>query len=95
MAPFMFPPIRRRKAEWLMGPLHRGPRRLSKAQISYVGHSTGHYLLVDALRRYPAAKFKHVVFAGSVVRFGFSLAGLYDGGATAALVAGQAACTEF
>jgi hypothetical protein len=38
------------------------------ARFSYVGHSNGTYLLARALLCYPAAKFHHVVFAGSVVR---------------------------
>ena len=38
------------------------------AKFSYVGHSNGAYLLARALLHYPAAKFHHVVFVGSVVR---------------------------
>ena len=38
------------------------------AKFSYVGHSNGAYLLAHALLHYPAVKFHHVVFAGSVVR---------------------------
>lgn len=39
-----------------------------KAEFSYVGHSNGTYLVARALRDYPAAQFKRIVLAGSVVR---------------------------
>ena len=38
------------------------------AEFDYVGHSNGTYLLAGALTDYPAARFRNVVFAGSVVR---------------------------
>lgn len=68
MAPFMFRPIRRRKVEWLMDNYAELRARYPEARVSYVGHSNGTYLLTDALCLYPASDFKHVLFAGSVVR---------------------------
>ena len=42
--------------------------RYPRAELDYVGHSNGTYLAAKALHDYPAAHFKHIVFAGSVVR---------------------------
>lgn len=42
--------------------------RYPKAEFSYVGHSNGTYLVARALQDYPAARFRNVLFAGSVVR---------------------------
>jgi pimeloyl-ACP methyl ester carboxylesterase len=42
--------------------------RYPRADFHYVGHSNGTYLAAQALKDYPAARFKRIVFAGSVVR---------------------------
>jgi hypothetical protein len=42
-----------------------------KADIHFVGHSNGTYLLANALRNYATFKVNRVVFAGSVVRRDF------------------------
>ena len=68
MAPFVFPWVRRQKVAWLMDRYTEARARYPKAKFSYVGHSNGTYLVARALQDYPAARFKHVVFAGSVVR---------------------------
>ena len=68
MVPFVLPWIRRWKSEWLMDHYVEVCARYPKASISFVGHSNGSYLLVRALADYPAAHFKRVVLAGSVIR---------------------------
>lgn len=68
MGPFMFPWVRWQKAAWLMDRYTEARACYPRAEFSYVGHSNGTYLLAHALRAYPAARFKNVVFAGSVVR---------------------------
>lgn len=68
MAPFVLPWVRRRKVAWLMDRYTEAKARYPKARFSYVGHSNGTYLVARALRDYPAAHFRRIVFAGSVVR---------------------------
>ncbi len=73
MLPFLLPLVRRRKVEWLMDQYTENLALYPKATFSFVGHSNGTYLLYNALKKYPACKFKHVVFAGSVVSTGFDV----------------------
>jgi pimeloyl-ACP methyl ester carboxylesterase len=68
MAPFVLPWIRRRKVAWLMDQYAEARAHYPRAKFSYVGHSNGTYLVARALRDYPAARFKRIVLAGSVVR---------------------------
>jgi len=68
MLPFLLPWIRRQKVEWLMDEYVGAKARFPKAEFSYVGHSNGTYLVARALQDYPAACFRNVLFAGSVVR---------------------------
>jgi pimeloyl-ACP methyl ester carboxylesterase len=68
MLSFLFPWRRRAKVEWLMDQYAEGLAQYPNAAFSYIGHSHGTYLLAKALRDYPCCRFKHVVFAGSVVR---------------------------
>ena len=68
MLPFVLPWIRRQKVEWLMDQYVASSAQFPKAEFNYVGHSNGTYLAARALEDYPAANFKHVFFAGSVVR---------------------------
>lgn len=68
MLPFILPWIRRQKVEWLMDQYVGCRAQFPKAEFSYVGHSNGTYLAARALKDYAAANFKHVFFAGSVVR---------------------------
>jgi pimeloyl-ACP methyl ester carboxylesterase len=68
MLPFLFPAQRRAKMEWLMDQYVENMAIYPKACFSFVGHSNGTYLLARALKDYPCCRFKHVVFAGSVVR---------------------------
>ena len=71
MAPFLFRPVRQRKVEWLMDRYVEMRATYPIANIHYVGHSNGTYLLAQALQEYPGANFGNVVFAGSVVRTDF------------------------
>jgi pimeloyl-ACP methyl ester carboxylesterase len=71
MVPFVLPWIRRWKSEWLMDHYVEACAHYPKADISFVGHSNGTYLLARALRDYPAVHFKRVVLAGSVIRRDF------------------------
>jgi pimeloyl-ACP methyl ester carboxylesterase len=68
MAPFVLWWIRKQKAEWLMDQYAEARAHYPRADFSYVGHSNGTYLVARALRDYPAARFKRVALAGSVVR---------------------------
>jgi len=67
MLPFVLPWTRRAKVEWLMDRYTENLALYPKAEFSFVGHSNGTYLLSRALKDYPSCRFKHVVFAGSVV----------------------------
>lgn len=71
MLSFLWPGARQAKVEWLMDRYTESLARYPDARFSYVGHSHGTYLLARALEDYPAVRFRHVVFAGSVVRTGF------------------------
>jgi len=68
MLPFVLPWIRRQKVEWLMEQYVGTTAQFPSADFSYVGHSNGTYLAARALRDYAAVRFKHVFFAGSVVK---------------------------
>jgi hypothetical protein len=67
MLPFVLPWTRRAKVEWLMDQYTENKALYPNAAFSFVGHSNGTYLLARALKDYPACRFRHVVFAGSVV----------------------------
>lgn len=68
MLPFLLPTKRKEKVEWLMDQYAEALAQYPNAEFSFVGHSNGTYLLARALEDYPSCRFKHVVFAGSVVR---------------------------
>jgi pimeloyl-ACP methyl ester carboxylesterase len=68
MLAFLFPWYRRQKVEWLMDQYTEAVARYPNASFAFVGHSNGTFLLAKALELYPACRFDHVVFAGSVVR---------------------------
>lgn len=67
MLPFLLPTRRKEKVEWLMDQYAEALAQYPNAEFSFVGHSNGTYLLARALEDYPSCRFKHVVFAGSVV----------------------------
>jgi alpha-beta hydrolase superfamily lysophospholipase len=66
--PFLFPGVRREKAEWLMDKYVEARCLYPRARISYVGHSNGTYMLARAVNEMPMLEFDRVLFAGSVVR---------------------------
>lgn len=68
MLPFILNWRRREKVRWLMEQYVEARVRYPRAQISYIAHSHGTYLLARALKDYAMPTFHHVVFAGSVVR---------------------------
>ena len=69
IAPFLLPWVRRVKVEWLMDQYVSAHAQYpGAADFDFVGHSNGTYLLARALLDYPAARFRRVYFAGSVVR---------------------------
>ena len=69
--PFLFPWVRRQKAEWLMDKYVEVRCLYPRARISYVGHSNGTYMLARAVKEMPMLEFDRVLFAGSVVRRSF------------------------
>jgi alpha-beta hydrolase superfamily lysophospholipase len=71
MGPFLLPWVRRTKVEWLLDHYVTIRAAYPGVPISYVGHSNGTYVLASAIEQCPAARFHHVVFAGSVVRSRF------------------------
>lgn len=81
LLPFVLPSIRRHKAEWLMDRYTAAKAQYPNAQISYVGHSNGTYLVARALQDFPAARFKAIVLAGSVIRRDYDWASLVSEGA--------------
>jgi hypothetical protein len=80
MLPFMLPWIRRQKVEWLMDQYVSVKAQFPNTEISYVGHSNGTYLAARALKDYAAANFKHLFFAGSVVKREYDWLGLLSTG---------------
>lgn len=79
MGPFLLPWIRRDKVRWLMDRYADTRALYPCADFHFVGHSNGTYLAARALRDYPAARFRRVVFAGSVVRPDYDWRGLITG----------------
>ena len=68
MLPFLLPWTRRAKVEWLLD-LYVSVRSWHpEANVSFIGHSNGTYILAGAIDSCRAVRFEHVVFAGSVVR---------------------------
>lgn len=80
MLPFMLPWVRQNKVEWLMDGYVDACACYPEAVFDYVGHSNGTYLGARALRDYADCRFRHVFFAGSVVRRDFDWAGLVAAG---------------
>lgn len=71
MLPFFCPWTRRAKVEWLLD-MYVSVRSVHPyADVSFIGHSNGTYILAGAVESCPAVHFKNVVFAGSVVRSNF------------------------
>jgi len=86
MLPFLTPWRRRAKVEWLMDQYTEAKARYPEASFSFVGHSNGTYLLAKALEIYPSCRFRHIVFAGSVVRRGYDWTPLLESGQVGAIL---------
>ena len=69
---FVRPGGRQRATRWFLERYAEVRSNFPNAQVSFVGHSNGTYLAARALEVCPAVEFKHVVFAGSVVRRSFA-----------------------
>ena len=67
IAQFVFPSERNRKMQWFMDQCVEAMAMYPAADLSFVGHSHGTYLLARALELYTCCRFQRVVFAGSVV----------------------------
>ena len=78
MLSFLNPFKRMEKVSWLMDQYAEARAKYPNAKFSYVGHSNGTYLLAKAFEDYPLCKFKHVVFAGSVVRKDYDWNTIYN-----------------
>ena len=68
MLPFLLPGARQKKVAWFMDQYAETKARYPNAEMSFVGHSNGTYLLGRALELYPYIRFENVVLAGSVIR---------------------------
>ncbi|MBO9731485.1 MAG: alpha/beta hydrolase [Chitinophaga sp.] len=73
MLSFLLSFARREKVEWFMDQYTENMSLYPNARFSFMGHSNGTYLLFRAMKEYPACRFKHVVFAGSVVPSSFNV----------------------
>lgn len=80
MGPFVSPAGRRQRVEWFLDQYVQARSRYPNADISFVGHSNGTYLLAGALKACPAVRFDRVVFAGSVVRTNYEWDDILDRG---------------
>ncbi|MEO5593518.1 MAG: hypothetical protein ABIR15_15225 [Chitinophagaceae bacterium] len=68
---FALPGYRNGKVAWFMDRYAANKIRYPNAEFSFMGHSNGTFLIAKALSEYPACKFKHVIFAGSVITRSF------------------------
>ena len=71
MLKFLLVSERRKRVRWFMDRYIEARAKYPNADISYVGHSNGTYVLAESLRTYHTCRVKYVVFAGSVVRTDF------------------------
>jgi hypothetical protein len=86
LLPFFLSTRRQRNVEWLMDQYTEDLALYPNADFSFVGHSNGTYLLAKALEDYPSCRFKHVVFAGSVVQTVYDWTRMIRGGRVRAVL---------
>lgn len=67
MLRFLFLGARQVNVRWFMDRYTEAIARYPNANVSFIGHSNGTYLLASAFKKYHACKIHHVAFAGSVV----------------------------
>jgi alpha-beta hydrolase superfamily lysophospholipase len=84
--PFIIRNKRMQNVEWLMDKYVENKFLYPRAEFSFIGHSNGTYLLAKALEVYPYVKFKHVVFAGSVVNSNYKWSELFTSGRVKAVL---------
>jgi hypothetical protein len=68
---FLFFWERQKNVRWFMDQYTEALAKYPRAEMGFIGHSNGTYLLASALKRYQASQFGRVVFAGSVVPTAF------------------------
>jgi pimeloyl-ACP methyl ester carboxylesterase len=71
MGGFLLLGQRQKNVRWFMDQYTQAVAQYPDAEISYVGHSNGTYLLASGLRNYGSLRVKRVFFAGSVVPIRF------------------------
>jgi hypothetical protein len=71
MGKFLLVGERQKNVRWFMDQYTEMLALYPNADMQFIGHSNGTYLLASALVRYSACHFQRVVFAGSVVRTDF------------------------
>ena len=86
MLSFLLPWQRRKKVEWLMDQYVEDRSLFPNAEFSFIGHSNGTYLLAKALKEYPCCYFKHIIFAGSVVRTDYDWSSALQSGRVQAIL---------
>jgi pimeloyl-ACP methyl ester carboxylesterase len=67
MLPFLLYGDRQEHVRWFMDQYTEHVARFPFAEVDYIGHSNGTYILAAALQRYKSLRVRHVYFAGSVV----------------------------
>jgi alpha-beta hydrolase superfamily lysophospholipase len=73
MGPFLLKPVREKYVKWLMDEYTETMARYpNAANVHFVGHSNGTYLLAAALQRYDSLELDRIVFGGSVVRHDYA-----------------------
>ena len=80
MGAFLFFYDRRKHVETFMDEYTEARATYPEAEISYVGHSNGTYILASALQRYVTLSVKQIFFAGSVVPRAFPWTSFRDNG---------------
>jgi hypothetical protein len=76
---FALPPLRRRRVRWFLDQYTQEVARHPAADLRFVGHSNGTYLLGRALLDIAAFEIYRVYLAGSVLPIAYPWAGWLDG----------------
>lgn len=67
LLPFLLGIGRNRQVRLLMDRYAEARSTYPNAEVSFLGHSNGTYVMASALRRYPACRFARVAFLGSIL----------------------------
>jgi len=76
----LFPPFRSKKVEWLLRECERIMNAEHVSRISIIAHSFGSFMVAEMLSKYHAIKVDKVIFAGSIVKKDFDIAGILNRG---------------